>query len=293
MIEEYILQHLQEQAKLKSYLASYNGLPAVFLNTTPSELDPAWDEERHFSQLILHLAMQDDPQRQAKSRLTVEILSEKNSQPEYALIDAVRESLDGWFFAEAKKVISAQWMSMESIEGKTIVTFQVTEYQDQTLFAENPAALLSEWSKEHLPEILGTPCYLLGRNDVTLQRAFKPSEEKPAIYWRLYKTGKCETFKGGSGTLWRSGIICGHIIVPGNSARADAIAIFLEHALLRESRIEGNGSFVLIGESQGLDLTQSPAQTGQLTVEAIYPITADKPACEKLQHVSVAMKERE
>lgn len=82
-----------------------------------------------------------------------------------------------------------------------------------------------------------------------------------------------------SGTLWRSGITYGHVIVSGNSASADAIALALEHGLLREGRIAGSeatgGGFVLIGESGGLDLTQIPAQTGQLAVETVYQVTAD------------------
>lgn len=303
MIINLILEHLQEDTALKTYLAQYAGESAIFADTAPKDNDAAWNAGSHYGQLILHLQMQEDPGREGKSLLTAELLTEQERSM-YAFMDAVRERLDGWFFAEEGCVCSVRWSkaAWKPLEKQTdsgenlqraVITFSVFEYPDQSLLPESPAALLGAWSEENLTEIIGRYTYLLGCDDSLLPRAFRPTEQKPAVYWRLSKTEKSESLAGGKGSMWRSAKVYCHVIIPGSLAEASAMALLIEHALLAEGRITDGENFVIIGDTQGLDLAQDPVQTGQLAVETAYPVIAAGRSSEKLQHVSVAMKERE
>lgn len=298
-----ILEHLQADTALKTYLAQYGGKPAVFADAAPEESDAAWNAESHYGQLLLHLQRKEDPAREGKSLLSAELLTEQDSSM-YPFMEAVRQSLDGWFFAEEGCVCSMRWLKAEppspkklDVADKTlqraVITFSVYEYPDQSLLSESPAALLSAWSKENLSRVIGRSAYLLGYDDSQLPQAFRPTEQKPAIYWRLAKTGKCESLAGGKGSMWRSALVHCHVLIPGSLAEASAMALLIEHALLAEGRITDGENFVIIGDTQGLDLAQDPVQTGQLAVETAYPVIAAGRSSEKLQHVSVAMKERE
>lgn len=303
MIINLILEHLQTDTALQTYLAQYAGKPAVFADDAPKESDAAWSADSHYGQLLLHLQPQEDSAREGRILLLAELLAEPDSSM-YAFIDAVRERLDGWFFAEEGGVCSMRWskvawppLEKQTDFGETlqraVITFSVYEYPDQSLLPESPAALLGAWSKENLPQVIGRSAYLLGCDDSQLPQTFRPTEQKPAIYWRLVKTGKCESLAGGKGSMWRSAKVHCHVIIPGSIAEAGAMALLIEHALLAEGRIADEESFVIVGDTQGLDLTQDAVQAGQLVVETIYPVIAVGQSSEILQHVAVAMKERE
>ncbi|MEY8366070.1 hypothetical protein AALA22_10580 [Anaerovoracaceae bacterium 41-7] len=303
MMINLILEHLQTDTALQTYLAQYAGKPAVFADIAPKESDAAWSAGSHYGQLLLHLQLQEDAAREGKNFLTAELLAESDSNI-YVFMDTVRERLDGWFFAEERHVYSmhfskAEQPALEKQEEtaenlqRAVITFSVYEYPDQCLLPESPAALLSAWSKENLPQVIGRSAYLLGYDDSLLPQAFRPTQQKPAVYWRLAKTGKCESLAGGKGSMWRSAKVQCHVIIPGSIAEAGAMALLIEHALLEEGRIADEESFVIVGDTQGLDLAQDAVQAGQLAVEAIYPVIAAGQSSEILQHVSVAMKERE
>ncbi len=299
MITDTILEHLQNSTELTAYLARYDGKAAIFQNLAPENTDAGWESQNHYSQLLLRLNMREDFQREGKSTLTVEVATDRDSRDGYPLMDAVRERLDGWFFNAGGRVVSARWAGVseaaarDEMTRRTVITFALIEYPDQGVLPESPAALLGVWSKGRLPEVIGRPIYLIDPGDGSLPQAFRPTEQKPAVYWRLVKTGKCESLTGGKGVMWRSALVHCHIVIPGRGAEADAMALLIERALLAEGRVENEDGFVIIGDMQGLDLSRDPVQAGQLALEAVYPVIAENNAGEKLQHVSVAMRERE
>ena len=78
MMINLILEHLQTDTALQTYLAQYAGKPAVFADVAPKESDAAWSAGSHYGQLLLHLQLQEDAAREGKNFLTAELLAEKD-----------------------------------------------------------------------------------------------------------------------------------------------------------------------------------------------------------------------
>ena len=80
MLEQIIIEHLRADIQLASYLAVYDGQPAIFNRKKPLDADPKWDSTSERNCIILFLDFREDAGRRAASTLKVEIICSNEQQ---------------------------------------------------------------------------------------------------------------------------------------------------------------------------------------------------------------------
>ena len=295
MLEQVICGHLQSSEALAAKLASYDGRPAVFDYKEPAADDPKWQGEARYGRIVFSLQIRDDPRRNRCGGLEVDVLSEKDTQSYKDMEPIVRNCLDGYFFVSEDRMISLRWMGRvkggESPpapgEGVRMI-FRVYAYPVKAPSAVNPAALMGSWCRGYM-ERIGRQAYFVGTGQ-SLPAAFKPTKEKPAIYWRLAKLGPCSWMKDTQAADWRTAVLQGHVMVPGQSGEEADLILQLDQAIEKAERISSDTLSMFVSRDDGADLTVNSMEQGQLTVNAAYGIASDEQISQKLQNVSVEMK---
>lgn len=295
MLEQVICEHLQSSEALAHMLASYDGKPAVFNYKEPAADDQKWQGEARYGRIVISLQIRDDPSRMRSGSLAVDILSKSDTQLYKDMEPIVRDNLDGYFFVSNNRIISLKWLcrtqGKESLaavcEGVTM-RFQVYSYPVKALSAANPALLLCSWCRRYM-ESIDRPAYFVDAHD-SLPAVFKPTAEKPAVYWRLTKIIPCSWMKDTAAADWRTVSLQGHVIVPDHSEAEAELALRLDHAIEKTERITSDELSMFVSRDDNADLTVNSMKQGQLTINATYGIPADEEISEKLQNVSIEMK---
>lgn len=293
MLEQIICEHLQGSGQLAALLASYDGKPAVFDYKVPAEDDVKWQGEARYGRVVFTMQTRDDPGRTKNGSLSVGLLSEKDTQRYKDMEPIVRNRLDGYFFTSEDQIISLKWMRRRPVREEAasacegvIMDFKVYTYP--VLSAGNPAALLLQWSRQCM-EAMSQDAYFMGGGE-SLPQVFRPTAEKPAIYWRLTKIVPCSWLKDRAAVDWRTASIQGHIIVPGCIERETDIVLKLDQAIAAVERISHEDVSLFVSRDDAADVTVDSMRQGQLTVAATYGIPAVKAQSEKMQNITVKMK---
>ena len=296
MIEKEIYTHLQNQKSiLGSYLTTYAGKMAIFNQEAPADTDEQWGTQSQYGRLVFALDLSDDPERKYSGTLAIDVLCENGKQIPEEMEPIVRSLIDGYFFSTNEITIAAQWSASnyfteptEKVIGVTI-TFGLLAFTKQTTIEPDPIALINKWSGTELKEILGKNIRVIGYDD--MESAWKPTNETPAIYWRLTNISSCSWIPDTYNCSWHTATVNGHILAPDKDVCA-IIARQIDNALtLKRRLIFDDMSPLMVDRNIRVNLGNDKMRVGQITVDATYGILQAPRPYTPINNISMNGKE--
>ena len=284
MIEEVLYQHMTENAELSALLSSYRKRPAVFQNFAPKDTDDGWDGKTHYAQVVYDIDTSADVARKIAGILRADIIcinENKTASPEQVSA-VVKSIIDGYFFSNGEDTFAAVWDRSDSfitepylkVFGNTL-TFSLLAFPAQTTSEPDPIALMNEWTASLFPDAV-----VIGKDSIP--SVFKPTNEKPAIYWSFQGITSSSIPSTYHCTWYQSNLRLS-VIAPSRSVRNSIIKRITEK-LSADGRVmfPDGGQFII---HRLLISTESdPIRTGQLTLEGSYRILRDYPDAEPLNN---------
>lgn len=293
MIEAQVREHLIKQEALSPYMATYAGAMAVFNQEAPPDTDKGWGSGSQYGRIVFYINMQGDPQRNISGTLGVDLYCEKKSNQIPEEIEPIlRQLIDGYFFSNENVTIAAQWSTTqyftdptEKIVGATLM-FDLLDFPNQQTTDPDPIALINQWTSKDLPAILGIPEVRVIGCDV-LPEAWKPTDETPAVYWRLGTIRKCNWIPDTYSCSWETATLHGHIMAQ-NDATATKIARVIQNTLTIKKRlIFEDMAPLMIDRGIQVNPASDPLRNGQISVEGTYGILNIRATATKMTHISI------
>lgn len=284
MIEPILYDHLRAQAELASFLTTYAGSPAIFNQEAPADTDPLWAVGAQYGRIVFYVNMGDDPERSYSGTLGVDIYCQQGKQEPETLEALIRPLLDGYFFSDDSDTLAAQWRDSsyfselnKDIVGVTL-SFALLAFPLITTENPNPVDRFNRWTKERFPHL-----YVIGHDE--LPPVWKPSDETPAVYWRVTQAAKCSWIPDTWQTDWQTATLQGHVLAPSVHVMAQT-ARDITTLLTAEKRILRDGEAPMMTERNNRILAGAdPMKQGQITCEATYGIIKFPPPAEPLNHI--------
>lgn len=294
MIEAQVRTHLISQEALKPYMTTYAGQMAVFNQEAPADTDPNWAQGSQYGRIVFYIDMQDDPQRNISGTMGVDLYCETDAPEEIEPI--LRAAIDGYFFSNAEVTIAVNWRNTQYFTDPTkqvigaTLTFDLLDFPNQQTTDPDPIALINDWSVSDLPIILGIEdVRVIGRDN--LPEAWKPTNECPAIYWRLGDIRKCDWIPDTYNCSWQTATIWGHIMAPDN-ATATKIARVIDNTLTIKKRlIFEDLAPLMIDRSIQVTPTNDALKQGQIKLDGTYGILNIPPERPKMGNITISGKE--
>lgn len=271
MIEQALYEHLIAQADLAQYLTTYNGIPAVFNQEAPADVDALWGDGPQYGRIVFAVDIKGDPERTMGGTLVVDIQCKENEQFPEVLEPIVRELIHGWFFSNGTFTVEAQWKTSsyftqptDKVTGCTIV-FELLAFPLMTTGSPDVIARINEWTAA----IDGISVI---NYDTLPSTAWKPEGTDSAVYWRLVDDSPAVWIPDTFQTIWRTSTIRGHIF-SADHATADTVARNLITQLYTDKRLIKTGeSPIMVNQNNKISTGADPLRAGQVTVEATYGI---------------------
>jgi len=291
MIDKAIYAHLCANSELSTLLTRYAGKPAIFHQEAPADTDPLWANGPQYGRLIFALDVQNDPARKMGGSLSIDVQCESGKQLPETYEPLVRSLVDGYFFTDEGHTMAAQWVDSryfsepnEQINGVTLL-FELLAIPMRTTVNPDVIERLNEWTALSFPKIV-----VLNRE--VPAAAWKPSEENPAIYWRVHQVQPAGWIPDTHQTIWRTAVVMGHVFaVDGNAAAelADQIVqkLYYDRRLLRQGE-----SPIMVDRNNSIDMGADALRTGQITVEATYGVIVYRKLDNLLNHIYYVWKQR-
>ena len=292
MIEAALYKHLQSHIDiLGPHLAKYAGTMAIFNQEAPDDTDPGWESESQYGRIVYALDLTEDPARKYSGTLAVDVSCEDGQQVPEELEPLVRLLIDGFFFGAEGITIAAQWSASnyfteptEKVVGVTL-TFGLLAFTPQTTIDPDPIALLNTWTRKELQTALGKEIRIIGYD--TMDEAWKPTDETPAIYWRLDNITPCGWIPDTYSVSWQTAIIYGHILAGTKDGNA-VIARQIDNILTIKKRlIFDDNSPLMVDRNIRINLGSDQLRTGQITIDATYGVLRASAPYKPIQNISV------
>lgn len=295
MIESALLKHLWAQTDLLApYLAVYKGKMAIFNQEAPADTDRGWETKSQYGRLVFALDLNEDTERKYSGTLAVDVICEKGKQLPEEMEPIVRKLIDGYFFSTEETTMAAQWNASnyftdatEKIIGVTL-TFGMLAFPKQLTCGPDPIALLNAWTSTELKSILQRNIRVIGHD--TMEDAWKPTNEVPAIYWRLSHINPTAWIPDTLNCSWHTAVISGHIMAPDKDVSALITRLISNHLTLKRRLIFEDQSPLMVDRNLRINLGQDQMRTGQITIDAVYGILNSYPYT-PIQNLSVRIKE--
>lgn len=277
MIEEALYKHLQSQTDLLSpYLATYSDKMAIFNQEAPPDTDDEWGEESQYGRIVYALDLTEDPERKYSGTLAVDVQCEDGKQYPEVIEPIIRTLIDGYFFATEEITLAAQWSasnyfteSTEKVVGVTL-TFGLLAFTKQTTIEPDPIMLLNQWTKEELSQALGKTIHVIGHD--TIEAAWKPTTEEPAIYWRTASITPCSWIPDTYNCSWKTAQICGHVLSPDKNVNAIITRTIDSILTLKKRLIFADQSPLMVDRNIRVNLGNDQMRVGQINIDATYGI---------------------
>lgn len=295
MIEEALYAHLQEQEKLYPFLATYAGQMAIFNQVAPPDTDEEWETASQYGRIIFAVDLTEDPERKYSGTLMVDVSCEDGMQNPDEMEPLVRELIDGYFFSSDDVIMAAQWSASnyfteptEKVVGVTL-TFGLLAFNRQRTIEPDPIALMNRWAARELSRILGKGTRVIGYDD--LEDAWKPTNEAPAIYWRLAQINPCGWIADTYNCSWHTATIYGHIMAPDRNVCASITRMIDNCLTIKRRLIFDDKSPLMVDRNIRINLSNDPLRVGQITIDATYGILYIPRPSEPIQNIDVRGKE--
>lgn len=277
MIEQALYTHMQAQAALAPYLATYAGKLAVFNQEAPADRDALWGDGSQYGRIVFAVDLQGDPERCMGGTLVVDIMCKEDEQVPEEIEPIIRTLIHGYFFSNGTFTVAAQWKNSsyftqpaDQVIGCTIA-FDLLGFPILTTTAPDIIARINEWTSTRFAGL-----HVIN-HDVLPDTAWKPSGNDSAVYWRLVNDNPANWLPDGFQTIWRTATLRCHIFSEDNGIAA-AVARDLTTRLYAERRILKSGETpIMVNQRNQTDYAADPLRTGQVLVEATYGIIV-KPA---------------
>lgn len=291
MIEPQVRQHLISQEALEPYMAKWAGEMAIFNQEAPADTDPNWEPNKsQYGRIVFNMEMQDDPERTMTGTMMVDVMCEDGQQYPEDIEPIVRKLIDGYFFSNSDMTMAAQWNTSKyftepaaKVVGVTLV-FKLLAFPKQLTMDPDPIALINKWTAEDLPAIIGSETIrVIGMDE--LPAAWMPTNEIPAIYWRLGNIAPAGWIPDTYNCSWQTAEIHGHVMAPDNH-RANLIARLIDNTLTIKKRlIFEDMAPLMVDRNIRVSPQNDPLRVGQLNIEATYGILNIPPKKQKLNVV--------
>ena len=297
MIEAALYTHLQSQNEVLSpYLTRYSGAMAIFNQEAPADTDKRWENPKsQYGRIVYAVDLNDDPERKYSGNLIVDVQCEDGKQIPEEIEPIVRDLIDGYFFSTSETTMSAQWNASnyfteptEKIVGVTL-TFGLLAFPRQTTIEPDPIRLINKWTKEELTKAIGKEIAVIGHD--ALEDAWKPTNEKPAVYWRLANTDKCNWIPDTYSCCWRTAVVFGHIIVPDKDVCAIIARTIANVLTLKKRLIFEDVSPLMVDRNIRVNLGNDEFRVGQITMDATYGILTERIESSLLVNPNITGKE--
>ncbi len=275
MIEENLIEHLRASEELTRHMAKYADIPAIFSQEAPADTDGAWDNQ--YPRVVFAIDTQGDVERGVAGTLLMDVMTEKEGElaPE-DIEPIVRNLIDGYFFSNPQITIAAQWDTSryfteptEKVIGVTM-NFRLLEFPPQTTCDPDPIALLNEWTANELPKIIGIESVrVIGRD--SLPSAWKPTDEQPAVFWRLGNISSSSLIPDTYSCIWQTAHVYGHIMAK-TSATETIIERTINSSLAHAKRLIFEDLAPLMLDAIRHNPTNDPLRNGQIELDSTYGI---------------------
>ena len=155
----------------------------------------------------------------------------------------------------------------EKVVGVTL-TFGLIAFPKQTTTEPDPIALFNSWTQKELQDILGVHLRVIGHD--TLPPAWKPTNEMPAVYWRMASLGTCGWIPDTYNCSWLTAVVYGHIMAPDKNTNA-IITRKIENLLtLKRRLIFEDKAPLMVDRNIRVNLASDPMRVGQITIDATF-----------------------
>lgn len=274
MIEKILSQHMCNNEQLAALIATFDDEPAVFHQIAPQDTDDAWDDSNgpiQFSRIVFDYDKSGDVERKISGILYIDVMCSDQSIGSPEAIEAVlKDIIDGYFFVDEGVTFAAKWESTDSFKtepnnkvfGLTL-NFSLLAFPLQNTIEPDTVALMNSWSQRFFPNATII-------NVSKTEPVFKPTDEKPAIYW---------SFQGLSESpipsihfcTWIQSNLNMHVIAPSEIVRTSIVTAAV-HELAEKTRVLFPDKSQYMIHRVLMNLSADPIRVGQLTVQGSYAI---------------------
>lgn len=125
----------------------------------------------------------------------------------------------------------------------------------------DPAEAMRKWTEQRFPELQTNP------------ETWQPSDDKPALYWRMGSVTGVERMNWGA---WVDVRMIGHVLAPKAQTRVDWLKRIVPK-LASDSRTYMTDGSQLLFNQVSADSTANPFRTGQIQLMARYGVLDELP----------------
>lgn len=290
MIESLLYQHLQQNREYLSGLATYRGNIAVFNQESPDDMDDGW-EGTQYGRIVYAVDLSDDPERQVSGTLSMDVYCENGKQFPEDFEPVVRSLIDGYFFATEEETIAAQWRASNyfteagsKVVGVTI-TFDLLAFPNQETGIEmDPIPLLNKWTSEVLSVDLNRQVKVINYSEIG--SVWKPTDEAPAIYWRVISINSCSYIPDTYHCIWKTATLQCNIIAENKEVMM-LIARYIDNTLTMNKRLIYDDKSPFMIDGIKINATSDPLNMGQLTLSGTYGVLRKYTKSNKINNIHV------
>ena len=273
MITTALDKHLINNEKLKKLLSSYQGCPAIFNQMAPIDTDKGWNNGNHYAQAIYNIDTTAEAERKIAGTLGIDVVCSSQSSPPEDITATLKDCINGYFFkSDEGDTISAMWERADAFttepDNKVFgnsLSFSLLAFPNQITADPDPVKLMNGWIKEIYPHVT-----VIGVDETP--DVWKPTDENPAVYWKLRTTGQSSSMVSNYHCTWIGCALQLHIIAPSVSVRNTMLQniVNILTAVQRVIFPQDRSPFHIerLVATAGAD----PVRTGQLTVTGSYGI---------------------
>lgn len=285
MIEEALYEHLIAQEELAAYLGVYADRPAIFGQEAPADIDEKWSPGLKYGRVVFDVDIHGDPERAMGGTLAVDLLCEDGKQFPEDIEPILRQLIHGWFFTSGKLTVAAQWKTSsyftqpkDKLCGCTLA-FELLGFPMITTSTPDVIARINKWTSDTFHDI-----HVINHDEMS-SRAWKPTDNDSAVYWRLVSDNPAGWIPDTFQTIWRTATVRCHIFSETNAIAA-TVARDMNVRLYADKRILKSGeSPIMVNRRNTVDLGSDPLRTGQVSVEATYAIIVHRATEDVLRNI--------
>ena len=288
MIETALYQHLQSQAVLDPFMATYNGQKAIFNQEAPADTDDLWGDGSQYGRLVFSVDLTGDPERILGGLLAVDISCDENQENQVPEVmePIVRELIHGYFFSNGKFVVAAQWKNTNYFTEPTnevigcTIAFDLLAFPVLTTSTPDVIARINEWTSANFEGL-----HVINHDELP-STAWKPSGNDSAVYWRTVTEGPATWIPDTFQTIWRIANLKCHIFSQDISA-ATTVARDLVTGLYAAKRLLKPGETpIMVNRRNTQENGADPLRTGQVSVEATYAVIVHRKNSPAMNHIN-------
>ena len=276
-LEELLYQTLIQDVTITSKLAQFKGKPAVFEREAPADDNSGWGSAKQHPRIMYYVDIQEDVERKVSGQVYIDICIMLNATDGPDVVEtALKNILDGVFFESTYGTVTLRWQKSNIYEVNDtlftgmVVVFDLLAFPSMFTTAypgmdSDPIYSLINW----LRGIMGTDSAFFIDGTPQTESVWKPSKNKPAIYWRFINT-KCT--KVTNSVAWFTAQCACHIISPLPTDRLPYIQSICETLAKQDEIILGDGSpFILFSAIEG-NSNADAISAGQITITGQYGV---------------------